>query len=63
MMEELKIYCLVQGERRMSYKKGRDIKCPFDCLFHCMTRTTIQKHTLPTYMIDDEPLPEDFDKW
>jgi len=47
----------------MSYKKGRDIKCPFDCLFHCMTRTTIQKHTLPTYMIDDEPLPEDFDKW
>ena len=47
----------------MSYKKGKDIKVPFDCLWHCMTRTTIQKSSLPTYMVDDVQLPKDFTKW
>jgi len=47
----------------MSYKKGKDIKCPFDCLFHCMTRT-VQK----TMLWNDKAHyptkpPEDFDKW
>ncbi len=45
----------------MTYAKGKDIKCPFDCLFHYFTRrfeiTSNLGHLYQTHK------PEEFDKW
>ena len=52
----------------MSYRKGKDIKVPFDCLWHCMTRkydAIIMKHTADL-IITNEGNPdykEFFEKW
>lgn len=50
------------------YKKGKDIKVPFDCLWHCMTRSFQAVH----YSSDNDgeitatsrtDKPEGFEKW
>ena len=45
----------------MSYLKGKDIKVPFDCLWHCYTRkfeaiSIKHRRIVSAY-------PEGFDKW
>ena len=32
----------------MSYPKGKDIKVPFDCLWHCMTRSFQATSIIPS---------------
>ena len=58
------------------YKKGKDIKVPFDCLWHCMTRSfqvflsgnsinsahSIGKQKRGVFDYDSRK-PEDFEKW
>ena len=42
----------------MSYRKGKDIKVPFDCLWHYMTRKTDSIRVFAGTM---EEKPEDFE--
>jgi len=42
------IWCISRNWCEMSYLKGKDIKIPFDCLWHCMTRSfqvTAHRHS------------------
>lgn len=47
----------------MSYLKGKDIKIPFDCLWHCYTRSfkaeTFSKGYIP---VDKYNRPEEFEQ-
>ena len=45
----------------MSYKKGKDIKVPFDCLWHYYTRK-FEVVSERGYLYQTQK-PEDFDKW
>ena len=52
-----------------SYKKGKDIKVPFDCLWYYYTRkfqsiiTTIGTDLFHSDISRDWDKPEDFDNW
>jgi len=52
----------------MSYKKGKDIKVPFDCLWYYYTRKFEATRSMTIYDTDPNfnywnETPEDFDKW
>jgi len=45
----------------VEYMKGKDIKVPFDCLWHCMTRSfqvTAHRHSNIVNI-----KPKEFDTW
>lgn len=46
---------------KMSYQKGKDIKVPFDCLWHCMTRSFRCEFRMDKRIYVD--IPGDFEKW
>ena len=43
------------------FAKGKDIKVPFDCLWHCMTRSF--KIEYGYNMFSQDKKPEGFDGW
>lgn len=54
----------------MSYIKGKDIKVPFDCLWHCYTRSfqpvvnyDMWKKYFDPMKCELHKKPEDFEKW
>ena len=51
----------------MSYMKGKDIKVPFDCLWHCYTRsfkvTSVSWSDKCSEQWEGLDKPEDFEKW
>jgi hypothetical protein len=47
----------------MSYLKGKDIKVPFDCLWHCYTRSFQATSYYKIPRVKESRKPEDFDKW
>lgn len=57
----------------MSYKKGKDIKVPFDCLWHCYTRKfetvikswpwAVKTEGQKVTTFYPQSKPEEFEKW
>jgi len=55
---------VVKEDMQMSYLKGKDIKVPFDCLWHCMTRSfqvTARNINGHNHILNIKP--KEFDTW
>jgi hypothetical protein len=52
------------GRQPPPYLKGKDIKCPFDCLFHYFTRRfEVVAHNINGHNHTVNIKPTEFDTW